>query len=35
MAHSDSDPQVLGRKLLVQTVIGAIVFAAAAYFLVS
>ena len=35
MAYSDPDPQVIGRKLFLLTVVGAIVFAAAAYILVS
>jgi hypothetical protein len=35
MAHADVDPQVLGRKIFLMTAISAIVFAGAAWVLVS
>jgi hypothetical protein len=35
MAHTDSDPTDMGRKLTIITVISAVVFALSAYFLVS
>jgi hypothetical protein len=35
MAHSDLDPQAIGRKLLIWTVAGAMAFALSAYILVS
>jgi hypothetical protein len=35
MAHSDLDPEVIGRKFYLLTVIAAFAFAAAAYFVVS
>jgi hypothetical protein len=35
MAYSDPDPEVLGRKLFLMTLVSALVFAAAAYMLVS
>jgi len=35
MAYSDPDPEVIGRKIFLVTVVSALVFAAAAYVLVS
>jgi hypothetical protein len=35
MAHSDSDPTEIGRKVTVVTVVSAVLFALSAYLLVS
>lgn len=35
MAYSDPDPTAIGRKTFLATLVGAIVFATAAYLLVS
>ena len=35
MAYSDPDPEVIGRTIFLVTLVSAIVFASAAYFLVS
>lgn len=35
MAHTDSDPNEIGRKVMLATVISAVIFALSAYLLVS
>lgn len=35
MAHTDSDPNTIGRKVTVATVVSALLFALSAYLLVS
>lgn len=35
MAHTDTDPTEIGRKLTIITVVSAVIFALSAYFLVS
>jgi hypothetical protein len=35
MAHTDTDPTAIGRKLTIITVVSAVIFALSAYLLVS